>query len=120
MKDWTSERVAEAAEARLIVPLPDVPRAEPDPRGREGKRPGLERVVIDSREAGPGALFVGLPGANVDGGRFAAAALASGACTPAPRRERPRGSSSSRSGRSHRCSISHAPGVASSGRRSSE
>ena len=79
MKDWTSERVAEAAEARLIVPLPDVPRAEPDPRGREGKRPGLERVVIDSREAGPGALFVGLPGANVDGGRFAAAALASGA-----------------------------------------
>ncbi|HWF72279.1 MAG TPA: UDP-N-acetylmuramoyl-tripeptide--D-alanyl-D-alanine ligase, partial [Solirubrobacteraceae bacterium] len=40
---------------------------------------GPERVVIDSREAGPGALFVGLPGANVDGGAFAAAALAADA-----------------------------------------
>jgi UDP-N-acetylmuramoyl-tripeptide--D-alanyl-D-alanine ligase len=35
--------------------------------------------VIDSRSAGPGDLFVGLPGANVDGGRFAAQALAQGA-----------------------------------------
>jgi UDP-N-acetylmuramoyl-tripeptide--D-alanyl-D-alanine ligase len=35
--------------------------------------------VIDSREAGPGTLFVGLRGASVDGGEFAANALAAGA-----------------------------------------
>ena len=44
-----------------------------------GDRSGPERVVIDSREAGPGALFVGLAGANTDGGRFAPQALANGA-----------------------------------------
>jgi UDP-N-acetylmuramoyl-tripeptide--D-alanyl-D-alanine ligase len=37
------------------------------------------RVVIDSREVRPGDLFVGLPGENVDGRRFAAAALEAGA-----------------------------------------
>jgi UDP-N-acetylmuramoyl-tripeptide--D-alanyl-D-alanine ligase len=36
-------------------------------------------VTIESRDAGPGALFVGLPGTNVDGGAFAADALAAGA-----------------------------------------
>jgi UDP-N-acetylmuramoyl-tripeptide--D-alanyl-D-alanine ligase len=36
-------------------------------------------VVIDSRGVGPGDLFVGLPGERVDGGRFAAQALAAGA-----------------------------------------
>lgn len=72
MKDWTAERVAEAAEARLIRP-------QPDPSGAEPARPGPARVVIDSREVGPDALFVGLPGANVDGGAFAADALAAGA-----------------------------------------
>jgi UDP-N-acetylmuramoyl-tripeptide--D-alanyl-D-alanine ligase len=36
-------------------------------------------VVIDSREAGPGLLFVGLRGEHVDGGRFAPQALAAGA-----------------------------------------
>jgi UDP-N-acetylmuramoyl-tripeptide--D-alanyl-D-alanine ligase len=35
--------------------------------------------VVDSREAGPGDLFVGLAGAREDGGAFAAAALAAGA-----------------------------------------
>ncbi len=40
---------------------------------------GPERVVIDSREAGPGSLFVGLRGENADGGRFAPHALAAGA-----------------------------------------
>jgi UDP-N-acetylmuramoyl-tripeptide--D-alanyl-D-alanine ligase len=40
---------------------------------------GPERVVIDSREAGSDALFVGLQGENVDGGRFAPQALAAGA-----------------------------------------
>jgi UDP-N-acetylmuramoyl-tripeptide--D-alanyl-D-alanine ligase len=37
------------------------------------------RVVIDSRDIRPGDLFVGLVGENVDGGRFAAAALEAGA-----------------------------------------
>jgi len=36
-------------------------------------------VVIDSREAGPGTLFVALPGSRVDGHDFAAAAVAAGA-----------------------------------------
>lgn len=37
------------------------------------------RVVIDSREAGPGDLFFGLPGTNVDGGDFGASVLENGA-----------------------------------------
>ncbi|MFI9488324.1 UDP-N-acetylmuramoyl-tripeptide--D-alanyl-D-alanine ligase [Promicromonospora sp. NPDC052451] len=36
-------------------------------------------VIIDSRAAGPGALFVALPGERVDGHDFAAAAVAAGA-----------------------------------------
>ncbi|MGH3411368.1 MAG: Mur ligase domain-containing protein, partial [Streptosporangiaceae bacterium] len=36
-------------------------------------------VVIDSREAQPGALFAALPGTRVDGHDFAAAAVAAGA-----------------------------------------
>jgi UDP-N-acetylmuramoyl-tripeptide--D-alanyl-D-alanine ligase len=36
-------------------------------------------VSVDSRDAGPGALFVGLPGSRRDGGEFAARALTSGA-----------------------------------------
>jgi UDP-N-acetylmuramoyl-tripeptide--D-alanyl-D-alanine ligase len=41
--------------------------------------PGPERVLIDSREAGEGDLFVALPGERVDGGAFAPAALEAGA-----------------------------------------
>ena len=40
---------------------------------------GPARVVIDSREAGPGDLFVGLRGESFDGGEFAAGALRAGA-----------------------------------------
>jgi UDP-N-acetylmuramoyl-tripeptide--D-alanyl-D-alanine ligase len=40
---------------------------------------GPERATIDSRDAGPGALFVGLDGGRVDGGKFAPQALAAGA-----------------------------------------
>jgi UDP-N-acetylmuramoyl-tripeptide--D-alanyl-D-alanine ligase len=40
---------------------------------------GPERVTIDSREAGPGTLFIGLRGENVDGGEFAQQALEQGA-----------------------------------------
>lgn len=70
MRDWEAERIAEAAGAR--------PVAAGHPTGDAGPA-GPETVIIDSREAGPGALFVGLPGANVDGGTFARAALAAGA-----------------------------------------
>jgi UDP-N-acetylmuramoyl-tripeptide--D-alanyl-D-alanine ligase len=45
-------------------------------RGDEGV-PG--RVVVDSRQAGPGDLFVGLLGEHVDGGQYAGAALKAGA-----------------------------------------
>ena len=65
MKHWTPQQVAEAARARLIAPAPHAT--------------GPERVTIDSRDAGPGALFVGLTGEHADGGRFAPQALAAGA-----------------------------------------
>jgi UDP-N-acetylmuramoyl-tripeptide--D-alanyl-D-alanine ligase len=65
MRAWPPEQVADAAGARLIATPPTAA--------------GPERTVIDSRAAGPGALFVGLKGANDDGGRFAPEALAAGA-----------------------------------------
>src|SRR5437763_784150 len=65
MRSWSPERVARAAGARLVSP--------------PGVASGPERALIDSRQAGPGALFVGLPGANLDGGTFAPQALAAGA-----------------------------------------
>ncbi len=65
MQQWTPQQVARAAEARSVT------------EGADGTGP--EVVTIDSRAAGPGALFVGLPGENVDGGRFAATALEAGA-----------------------------------------
>jgi UDP-N-acetylmuramoyl-tripeptide--D-alanyl-D-alanine ligase len=65
VRAWTAERIARESGARLIVPSP--------------LEDGPERVTIDSRDAGPGALFVGLPGSIVDGGAFAAQALAAGA-----------------------------------------
>ena len=65
MREWSPEQVAEAAGGRLIAPPP---------------RPtGPDRAIIDSRAARAGDLFVGLVGDNVDGGRFAPQALASGA-----------------------------------------
>jgi UDP-N-acetylmuramoyl-tripeptide--D-alanyl-D-alanine ligase len=57
--------LAEAAGARLA--------------GGDPAAPGPARAVVDSREAGPGDLFVGLRGEHADGGRFAGAALAGGA-----------------------------------------
>src|SRR3984885_13346566 len=65
MQPWTPQQVARAAQARSVAAHAD--------------GTGPEVVTIDSRSVGPGALFVGLPGANVDGGRFAAAALDAGA-----------------------------------------
>ena len=46
---------------------------------REGGEGGPERAEIDSRSVDEGDLFVGLPGENVDGGRFAPGALEAGA-----------------------------------------
>ena len=65
MQEWSPEDIARAAGAQLI----SSPAAENGP----------ETVVIDSRAAGPGALFIGLKGANDDGGRFATQALDAGA-----------------------------------------
>jgi UDP-N-acetylmuramoyl-tripeptide--D-alanyl-D-alanine ligase len=45
----------------------------------EGAPGAPERAVIDSGEARAGDLFFGLPGGNVNGGDFAAAAIAAGA-----------------------------------------
>ncbi len=65
MRAWTPQQVAQAAGARLVAPPPTAT--------------GPERVSIDSRDAGPGTLFVGLKGAKADGGAYAANALAQGA-----------------------------------------
>ena len=63
MRRWDAERVAAAAGARVA----------------SGAPAGPARAVIDSRAIEPGDLFVGLPGSQVDGGRFAARALDAGA-----------------------------------------
>jgi UDP-N-acetylmuramoyl-tripeptide--D-alanyl-D-alanine ligase len=65
VRDWSPDRVAAAAGARLVAPPPHAA--------------GPGRVVIDSREVGAGDLFVGLTGGTMDGGRFAPQALAAGA-----------------------------------------
>jgi UDP-N-acetylmuramoyl-tripeptide--D-alanyl-D-alanine ligase len=65
VREWSPEQVAQAAGGRLVAPAPTAT--------------GPQRAVIDSRAAGPGDLFVGLVGERVDGGRFAAHALAGGA-----------------------------------------
>ncbi|UUY02031.1 UDP-N-acetylmuramoyl-tripeptide--D-alanyl-D-alanine ligase [Svornostia abyssi] len=65
MREWTTQQIADAARAELAAP------------GAAGEGPS--RVTIDSRDVRPGDLFVGLPGARVDGGVFAAQALADGA-----------------------------------------
>jgi len=63
MKHWDAQRLAEAAGARLVIGAPA----------------GPQRVAIDNRDVRPGELFVGIPGARVDGGSFAGDALARGA-----------------------------------------
>jgi len=66
MQTWTAEQIAHAAGAQLLT----------------GDRPtaaGPERATIDSRDAGAGVLFVGLPGERAHGGEFALQALAAGA-----------------------------------------
>ena len=65
MRAWPAQHIAACADATVL--------AAPDTDG------GPERAVIDSRQAGPGDLFFGLPGASDDGGRFADQALRAGA-----------------------------------------
>src|SRR5262249_51042253 len=65
VRDWSPDRVAEAAGARLVAPAPHAA--------------GPARVVTAARAVGGGHLCVGLAGGNVDVGRFAPQALASGA-----------------------------------------
>ncbi len=62
---WSAASVAEHAGGRIVC---GDPQAD-----------GPSSVTIDSRQAGPGALFVGLAGSQQDGGAFAAAAIAAGA-----------------------------------------
>jgi UDP-N-acetylmuramoyl-tripeptide--D-alanyl-D-alanine ligase len=69
VRDWSPELVADAAGVRLVRPAPRL----------DDVAPGPLRVTIDSRDVQPGDLFVGLTGRNVDGGRYADAALEAGA-----------------------------------------
>jgi UDP-N-acetylmuramoyl-tripeptide--D-alanyl-D-alanine ligase len=68
--ELSPERIAVAAGAEIV--------ARPD-AGTGGAAPRPSRAVIDSRSVEAGELFVGIPGGRVDGGSFAAAALADGA-----------------------------------------
>jgi len=63
--DWDTARLAEVARARLL--------------SAGAAAGGPARAVIDSRQAQPGDLFVGLPGEREDGGAYAAQALQAGA-----------------------------------------
>ncbi len=65
MLSWDAQQIARHAGADLLVTAPG--------------SGGPERISIDSRDAGPGVLFVGLPGASVHGGEFARQALDAGA-----------------------------------------
>jgi UDP-N-acetylmuramoyl-tripeptide--D-alanyl-D-alanine ligase len=74
MRGWDAARIAQAAGARLV--------AEPSPGAASSptaNEPGPSRAVIDSRDVGPGDLFVGLRGEHHDGGEYGARALAAGA-----------------------------------------
>jgi UDP-N-acetylmuramoyl-tripeptide--D-alanyl-D-alanine ligase len=72
MKRWDSQQIAHATGAQLL---------NAGGRGLAAANPasGPESATVDSRAAGPGALFVGLAGEHVHGGEFAGAALEAGA-----------------------------------------
>ncbi len=85
MRGWSPQQLADAAGAALASQPHGVAQGSPSggavaaaPGDAERLR-GPVRATIDSRDVGPGDLFVGLPGERVDGGRFAASALAQGA-----------------------------------------
>jgi UDP-N-acetylmuramoyl-tripeptide--D-alanyl-D-alanine ligase len=66
--ELTPEEIADACGARLV---------SGDPDSAPGDRP--RKAAVDSRAVEPGDLFFGLRGAHVDGGEFAAGAIAAGA-----------------------------------------
>ena len=68
MKHWSAQRVAGTAGGELVR----------EPYGGRAAG-GPAKAAIDSRAIQPGDLFFGLPGENVDGGEYAAAALDAGA-----------------------------------------
>ena len=65
MRSWSPEQIAQAAGARLLSVATN--------------GSGPERAVVDSRDAGPGALFVGVRGTRADGGQYASDVLRDGA-----------------------------------------
>jgi UDP-N-acetylmuramoyl-tripeptide--D-alanyl-D-alanine ligase len=67
VRTWTPEQIAAEAGARLLS------------SAATGGAGGPERITIDSREVGAGALFVGLAGERTHGGGFARQALDAGA-----------------------------------------
>jgi UDP-N-acetylmuramoyl-tripeptide--D-alanyl-D-alanine ligase len=70
VRNWGADKIARAAGARLD-------HSQLVGHTKDGFGP--KSVVIDSREVGPSTLFIGLPGATADGGRFAPQALEAGA-----------------------------------------
>jgi UDP-N-acetylmuramoyl-tripeptide--D-alanyl-D-alanine ligase len=69
VRDWDARHLAAAAAGATLV----------RPPASAAARPGPERASVSSRTLAPGELFVGLAGARVDGGRYAAQALEAGA-----------------------------------------
>jgi UDP-N-acetylmuramoyl-tripeptide--D-alanyl-D-alanine ligase len=67
--DLSPNEIARAARAPLVAGAPE----------RADVADAPVRAVVDSRDAGPGDLFVGLRGEREDGGAFAPAAIAAGA-----------------------------------------
>jgi UDP-N-acetylmuramoyl-tripeptide--D-alanyl-D-alanine ligase len=67
--DLTPERIKEVCGAALLAGGP----------GRIGPEDMPRRAVVDSREVGPGDLFVGIQGERADGGEFAEQAGDAGA-----------------------------------------
>ena len=70
MIPMSAAEVADAVGARLVGPAPT---------GDVTSQPLVHAVTADSREAGPGSLFVALPGSRVDGHLYVPAAVAAGA-----------------------------------------
>ena len=72
MKRWDSQQIAHASGAQLL---------NAGGGGLVGSNPvsGPEWATVDSRAAGPGALFVGLAGEHTHGGAFAVTAMEAGA-----------------------------------------
>jgi UDP-N-acetylmuramoyl-tripeptide--D-alanyl-D-alanine ligase len=73
MRDWNARHLAAAAGATLVR----APSGELAPK--VAAQPGPLRACVDTRTLAPGELFVGLRGANVDGGAHAGRALEAGA-----------------------------------------